>query len=171
MESIYLAGDCFWCTEAIFKSLKGVTRVIPGYIGGETSEPTYNAVCSGHSGHAEAVECYFDEKIISLNDILEVFFATHDPTQLNRQGNDVGTQYRSAIFCKNNDQKAKVENFIKELQGNYEKPIVTEVTINNDFFHAENYHIDYYNKNKNVPYCQLVIKPKLYKFQQKYKKN
>ena len=171
MQSIYLGGGCFWCTEAIFKMVKGVNNVLPGYIGGNIINPSYQEVCSGESGHAEAVECVFNETIIDLKEVLDIFFSTHDPTQLNRQGNDVGTQYRSAIFCKNNDQKAKVENFIKELQGSYEKPIVTEVTINNDFFHAENYHIDYYNKNKNVPYCQLVIKPKLYKFQQKYKKN
>ena len=127
MQSIYLAGGCFWCTEAIFKSLKGVTKVMPGYIGGETSEPTYNIVCSGNSGHAEAVECYFDEKIISLNDILEVFFATHDPTQLNRQGNDIGTQYRSAIFCSSKTQKAEVESFIKSINPDYDNKIVTEV--------------------------------------------
>jgi peptide-methionine (S)-S-oxide reductase len=163
MQSIYLAGGCFWCTEAIFKSLKGVTNVMPGYIGGETSDPTYNIVCTGHSGHAEAIECYFDERIIGLNDILEIFFVTHDPTQLNRQGNDIGTQYRSAIFCSSKSQKAEVESFIKSINPNYDNKIVTEVHDNKTFYKAEEYHCDYYKKNINAPYCEIIIKPKLLK--------
>ncbi len=171
MQSIYLAGGCFWCTEAIFKSLKGVTKVMPGYIGGKISEPTYNIVCSGNSGHAEAIECYFDEKIISLNDILEVFFATHDPTQLNRQGNDIGTQYRSAIFCSSETQRVEVESFIDSIKQYYNNKIVTEVHYNKTFYEAEEYHCDYFRKNINAPYCEIIIKPKLLKLKSTHGKN
>ncbi len=169
MQSIYLASGCFWCTEAIFNSLKGVTKVIPGYIGGETPNPTYDIVCSGGSGHAEAVECSFDEKVISLKDILEVFFSTHDPTQLNRQGNDIGTQYRSAIFCTSKSQKDIVEAFINSIQLNYDKKILTEIKHNQTFFIAEDYHINYFKKNITAPYCEIIIKPKLSKLKLLYK--
>ena len=171
MQSIYLGGGCFWCTEAIFKMVKGVEKVTPGYIGGNTSNPTYEEVCSGNSGHAEAIECIFNEDLISIKDILNIFFSTHDPTQLNKQGNDVGSQYRSAVFCKNNNQKVTVENFINEIQSFYQKKIVTEVILNSNFFKAEVYHIDYYRKNTNAPYCQFVIKPKLEKFKLKFQRN
>ena len=163
MQSIYLAGGCFWCTEAIFNYLSGVKKVVPGYIGGETDNPTYNEVCRGGTGHAEAIECNFDEKIISLNDILEVFFSTHDPTQLNRQGNDIGTQYRSAIFCTSKKQKDEVEGFINIIRLNYEKKIVTEINNKSPFFIAEDYHLNYFKNNRNAPYCQIIIKPKLSK--------
>ena len=169
MESIYLGGGCFWCTEAIYKIVKGVEKVTPGYIGGKTNNPTYKEVCAGNTGHAEVIECIFDEKIINLHEILEIFFATHDPTQLNRQGNDIGTQYRSSVFCINNKQKEIVEIFIKELNHLYDNKIVTEVSVNNSFFCAENYHLDYYNKNSGAGYCQIIIKPKILKFSQKFK--
>ncbi len=164
MQSIYLAGGCFWCTEAIFNQVKGINKIIPGYIGGKTPNPTYNMICNGNTGHAEAIECNFDEKIISLDDILEIFFSTHDPTQLNGQGNDIGTQYRSAIFCSTKLQKNKVDKFINSIQSNYVKKIVTEVKYGETFFKAEEYHFDYFKKNSNAPYCEIVIKPKLEKF-------
>ena len=163
MQSIYLAGGCFWCTEAIFNRIKGIKNILPGYIGGKIPHPTYNMVCSGDTGHAEAIECKFDEKIISLNDILEIFFSTHDPTQLNGQGNDIGTQYRSAIFCTSKLQKNNVDKFIRSIQSNYVKKIVTEVKYGEIFFKAEEYHIDYFEKNSNAPYCDIIIKPKLAK--------
>lgn len=169
MESIYLGGGCFWCTEAVFKIVRGVEKVTPGYIGGKTKNPTYKEVCAGNSGHAEVIECIFDEKIINLNEILEIFFATHDPTQLNRQGNDIGTHYRSSVFCINNKQKEFVEDFIKKINHLYDNKIVTEVSLNNAFFCAEDYHLDYYSKNHNAGYCQVIIKPKLLKFSQKFK--
>ena len=169
MESIYLGGGCFWCTEAIYKIVKGVEKVTPGYIGGKTKNPTYQEVCAGNSGHAEVIECIFDEKIINLTEILEIFFATHDPTQLNRQGNDIGKHYRSSVFCINNNQKEFVEDFIKEIKHLYDNKIVTEVSLNNTFFCAENYHFDYYNKNSDAGYCQVIIKPKLLKLSQKFK--
>ena len=163
MQSIYLAGGCFWCTEAIFNQVKGISKIVPGYIGGKTPNPTYNMICTGNTGHAEAIECSFDEKIISLNDILEIFFSTHDPTQLNRQGNDVGTQYRSAIFCSSKLQKNLVDKFIDSIQENYANKIVTEVKYGEIFFKAEEYHFDYFKKNSNAPYCEIIIKPKLEK--------
>jgi peptide-methionine (S)-S-oxide reductase len=163
MQSIYLAGGCFWCTEAIFNQVKGINKIIPGYIGGKTPNPTYNMICNGNTGHAEAIECNFDEKVISLDDILEIFFSTHDPTQLNGQGNDIGTQYRSAIFCSTKLQKNKVDKFINSIQSNYVKKIVTEVKYGETFFKAEEYHFDYFKKNSNAPYCEIVIKPKLEK--------
>ena len=163
MQSIYLAGGCFWCTEAIFNQVKGINKIIPGYIGGKTLNPTYNMICNGNTGHAEAIECNFDEKIISLDDILDIFFSTHDPTQLNGQGNDIGTQYRSAIFCSTKLQKNEVDKFINRIQSNYVKKIVTEVKYGETFFKAEEYHFDYFKKNSNAPYCEIVIKPKLEK--------
>ena len=164
MQSIYLGGGCFWCTEAIFNIVKGIDKVIPGYMGGEKDNPTYQEVCSGETGHAEVIQCIFDEKIISLKHVLTVFFSTHDPTQLNRQGNDIGTQYRSIIFCANKKEKEIVESFIESIRHKYDKNIVTKVEINNKFFKAESYHLDYFNRNSNTPYCQIIIKPKLLKF-------
>ena len=163
MQSIYLAGGCFWCTEAIFNRIKGIKNILPGYIGGKIPHPTYNMVCSGDTGHAEAIECKFDEKIISLNDILEIFFSTHDPTQLNGQGNDIGTQYRSAIFCTSKLQKNNVDKFIHSIQPNYVNKIVTEVKYGEIFFKAEEYHFNYFKNNPNAPYCEIIIKPKLAK--------
>ena len=169
MQSIYLGGGCFWCTEAIFKKVKGVKSVTPGYIGGRTNNPTYEEVCNGNTGHVEVIECNFDDKYIGLNDILNIFFSTHDPTQLNRQGNDIGTQYKSAIFCTNESQKIQVEDFIKSIEHLFSKKIVTQVSLSNNFFKAEDYHLNYYNLNMNAPYCQIIIKPKLLKFTEKFK--
>tara|TARA_Y100001970_G_C14208695_1_gene845623 strand:- start:1221 stop:1685 length:465 start_codon:yes stop_codon:yes gene_type:complete len=147
----------------------GVEKVVPGYIGGITKNPTYQEICKGHTGHAEAILCSYDEKKIILEDILDIFFSTHDPTQLNRQGNDIGTQYRSAIFCINNKQKSIVNSFIDGINHLHDNKIVTEVEINNNFFVAENYHFDYFNRNSENAYCQVVINPKLLKFKNKYK--
>ena len=169
MQSIYLGGGCFWCTEAIFKKVKGVKSVTPGYIGGRTNNPTYEEVCNGNTGHVEVIECNFDDKYIGLNDILNIFFSTHDPTQLNRQGNDIGTQYKSAIFCTNESQKIRVEDFIKSIEHLFSKRIVTQVSLSNNFFKAEDYHFNYYNLNMNAPYCQIIIKPKLLKFTEQFK--
>ncbi len=171
IELIVLGGGCFWCTEAVFKILKGVVSVEPGYSGGLTENPTYEDVCISNTGHAEVIKIEYDPKIISLEDILTVFFATHDPTTKNRQGNDVGEQYRSIILYNTENQKEISEKFIKELNksDNDGKPIVTQVKPLDRFYPAENYHKDYYEKNKNQPYCQVVINPKLKKVQEKFK--
>ena len=162
-ETITLAGGCFWCIEAIFEELRGVEKVISGYSGGNLANPSYKAVCSGKTGHAEAVQITFDKSKISLNELLEVFFALHDPTTLNRQGADVGTQYRSAIFYHNDVQRLTAENTVKTLNDNkaFENPILTEVTAYSKFYEAENYHQEYYELNKEQPYCKAVIKPKM----------
>lgn len=169
-ESIIFAGGCFWCTEAVFKSLKGISAVTPGYIGGQISDPTYEKVISGNTGHAEAVKIEYDPSIISFNDLLTVFFNVHDPTTLNRQGNDVGSQYRSAIFYSDETQKTEAEKFIRELTDAraYDKPIVTEVKSAEPFYPAEEYHRDYYARNANMPYCELVIAPKMQKLQERF---
>ena len=164
-SKIYLAGGCFWCTEAIFTRVEGVKKVIPGYIGGNIKNPSYKEVCSGITGHAEAISLEFDKNIISLDKLLLIFFQTHDPTQLNRQGNDFGTQYRSAIFYTDIKQKKITENIIKKLsQSIYKnKEIVTKIELAKDFFEAEKEHINYYDLNSNQPYCQVVINPKIQK--------
>ena len=164
-SKIYLAGGCFWCTEAIFNRVEGVKKVIPGYIGGNVKNPSYKEVCSGKTGHAEAISIEFDKTIISLDKLLLIFFQTHDPTQLNRQGNDFGTQYRSAIFYTDIKQKKITENIIKKLsQSIYKnKEIVTKIELAKDFFEAEKEHINYYDLNSNQPYCQVVINPKIQK--------
>jgi peptide-methionine (S)-S-oxide reductase len=169
---------CFWCTEAIFEQLGGVAKVTSGYMGGTTDNPTYEEVCSGETGHAECVQVVYDPSKVSYDDLLQVFFQVHDPTSLNRQGADVGTQYRSAIFYHTPAQKEKAEYYKKEVDksGAYEKPIVTEVTAASKFYPAEDYHQEYYQNNKNTnPYCSIVIRPKLEKFQkvfaQKLKSN
>ncbi|HEV8284289.1 MAG TPA: peptide-methionine (S)-S-oxide reductase MsrA [Chitinophagaceae bacterium] len=163
---------CFWCTEAIFKELNGVISVTPGYAGGITENPTYKEVCSGNTGHAECAQIVYDPSKISYDELLEVFWEVHDPTTLNRQGADVGTQYRSAIFYHNDEQKRLAEKYKTELDrsGAYDKPIVTEITKLDKFYPAENYHHDYYeyNKDKN-PYCSIVIRPKLEKFRKVFK--
>jgi len=163
-------NGCFWCTEAIFQRLKGVKEVIPGYTGGEVKNPTYNEVCNGTTGHAEAIQITYDPQIISFRELLDVFFYTHDPTTLNRQGADIGTQYRSAIFYHNENQRKDAENIIKQLEAEnvYDDKIVTEVTKFSVYYLAENYHKDYYNNNKNQGYCRAVINPKLDKFVKKY---
>lgn len=159
---------CFWCTEAIFRELKGVLRVTSGYSGGTKPNPTYKEVCSGETGHAECVQVVYEPDKISFDELLQVFFEVHDPTSLNRQGADVGTQYRSAIFYHNPEQKEKAEYYKNELNksGAYNKPIVTEITPFSKFYPAEDYHQDYYANNKNTnPYCSIVIRPKLDKFE------
>lgn len=163
-------NGCFWCTEAIFQQLKGVETVLPGYTGGTVKNPSYREVCNGTTGHAEAIQITYDPKVISYRELLDVFFYTHDPTTLNRQGADVGTQYRSAIFYHNKEQEADAKNIIAQLteEGVYNNPIVTEVTAIDVFYNAEDYHVNYYNNNKNQGYCRAVINPKLDKFMKKY---
>lgn len=170
IQTAILAGGCFWCTEALLKSLKGVVSLMPGYTGGQTENPTYLQVCDGNTGHAESVAIEFDPNLISFSDLLSVFFNTYDPTTLNRQGNDIGTQYRSAIFYTTPEQKEEAEALIKELNEAkaYDNPVVTEVVPLTKFYPAENYHHDYYEKNKDKNYCQIVIAPKLAKLQEKY---
>lgn len=165
-----LAGGCFWCLEAVFEDLKGVISVMPGYAGGRKDEPTYEEVSSGNTGHAEVIKIEFDPSIISYRDLLAIFFDIHDPTSLNRQGNDVGEQYRSAIFWTNEFQKKEAKDFIKELAsgGNYEKPIVTEIEPLDKFWTAEEYHKHYFKNNPKEPYCSLVIVPKIKKVREKY---
>lgn len=171
IETATLANGCFWCTEAIFQRLKGVESVTSGFSGGNIKNPAYREVIIGRTGHAEAIEIKFDATIISFQEILDVFFSTHDPTTLNRQGYDVGTQYRSAIFYHSEEQKNIAENFIKELTNAkvFDAKIVTEVTEFTSFYKAEDYHQDYYNNNKTQGYCIAVINPKLEKFIKKYK--
>jgi peptide-methionine (S)-S-oxide reductase len=166
-ETATFGTGCFWCTEAIFKELEGVISVMPGYSGGHTVNPTYKEVCSGETDHAECTQIVYDPTKISYDELLEVFFKVHDPTSLNRQGNDVGTQYRSVIFYHSDEQKRLAEKYKTELDrsGAYDKPLVTQVAPLEKFYPAENYHHDYYeyNKDKN-PYCAVVIRPKLEKF-------
>lgn len=162
-------GGCFWCTEAVFSELRGVTSVMPGYAGGTIKSPTYEQVCTGQTGHAEVIRIAYDPAQIAFNDLLTVFFATHDPTTLNRQGNDVGTQYRSAIFYTTDDQERDARKFIKQLDaGGIGRPIVTEVAPLDMFYPAEDYHKDYFKKNASAPYCQLIIEPKVQKLQEKF---
>jgi peptide-methionine (S)-S-oxide reductase len=168
METITLAGGCFWCTEAIFASLKGVEKVMPGYSGGTVENPSYEEVSSGSSGHAESVQISFDPDVIPLSKLLYVFFKLHDPTTLNRQGADVGLQYRSAIFYTDEDQKKAAMEAITEIQKEYKDPVVTEVTKFTNFFPAEEYHREYYFKNHNMPYCRLVIDPKIQKLKKEF---
>jgi len=171
LEIATLANGCFWCTEAIFQRLNGVEKVTSGYSGGKVKNPTYNDVTSGETGHAEVIQIQFNPSVITFQEILDVFFATHDPTTLNRQGYDVGTQYRSAIFYHSTAQKEVAEAFIKALTDAkvFDKKIVTEVTAFEAFYEAEAYHQNYYNNNKNQGYCVAVINPKLDKFIKKYK--
>lgn len=188
-QIIVFGGGCFWCTEAVFKMLKGVISVTPGYSGGHKenlprpegpgSRPasvglgtTYEEVSGGETGHAEVIKIKYDEEKISFRDLLTVFFATHDPTTPNRQGNDVGAQYRSIILYTTEEQKREAEEFIKELNesGQEGKEIVTELKLLDKFYEAENYHKDYYERNKNAPYCQVIINPKLKKVQEQFTK-
>jgi peptide-methionine (S)-S-oxide reductase len=162
---------CFWCTEAIFQELEGVEKVTSGYGGGHVANPTYKEVCTGNTGHAECIQVVYDPKKITYDELLEVFWQTHDPTTLNRQGNDVGTQYRSVIFYHNNEQKEKAEKYKVQLDksGAFDNPIVTEITPFTNFYAAENYHQDYYNQNGSQPYCNFVIRPKVEKFEKVFK--
>jgi peptide-methionine (S)-S-oxide reductase len=171
MEIATFAGGCFWCTEAIFLEIDGVEKVVSGYIGGKTLNPTYKDICSGETGHAEAIQITFDPKKVTYEDLLEVFFGTHDPTTLNRQGADIGTQYRSEIFYHSEVQKDKAENYISLIgrEKLYDKEIVTKVSKATVFYPAEEYHQNYYNQNAEQGYCQMVIAPKLEKLRKYYK--
>ena len=171
LELATFGNGCFWCTEAIFEQLKGVSKVESGYAGGEVKNPSYKEVCNGTTGHAEVIRLTYDPQVISFRELLDVFFDTHDPTTLNRQGADVGTQYRSAIFYHNDEQKADAEQMIADLKKEkvFDDAIVTEVTAINNYYVAETYHQDYYNNNKNQGYCRMVINPKLEKFVKKYR--
>jgi len=166
-------GDgCFWCTEAVFSMLKGVLKVTPGYAGGTVAKPTYQQVCGGTTGHAEVTKIDYYPSVISYSDLLDVFFHVHDPTTLNRQGNDIGEQYRSIILYMDNEQKASAERFINELNSSaeFKRPIVTEIKPLNIFYEAEGYHQSYYESNSGQPYCQGIIAPKLGKFRKRYLK-
>ncbi len=170
VETITLAGGCFWCLEAVYDEVKGVLSVDSGYSNGNVPNPSYKAVCTGLTGHAEVVQIKFDPNVISVRDILNVFFGIHDPTTLNRQGADVGTQYRSGIYYHTPEQKEIAENLIKELtaQKIFDNPIVTEVEAIKDFYIAEDYHQEYFVNNKFQPYCMAVISPKVNKFRKHY---
>lgn len=164
-ETATFANGCFWCSEAVFKRLKGIKSVLPGYSGGQVKNPSYEQVCSGRTGHAESIQIEFDPKVISFEKILDIFWRTHDPTTLNRQGNDVGTQYRSAIFYHDLKQKEIAEESRRELEneGVYKNPIVTEITPFNSFYVAEDYHKNYYDEHRDAPYCSYIIDPKVHK--------
>lgn len=170
LEVATFAGGCFWCTEAVFLELNGVKKVVSGYIGGNTVKPTYKDICNGDTGHAEAIEITFDPSQISFGELLEIFFATHDPTTLNRQGNDVGTQYRSEIFYHNPTQKQVSEDYIALMtsENTFGKPIVTKISAASKFYEAEDYHQNYYNQNKTQGYCSYVITPKIEKLKKMY---
>ena len=170
-EVATLAGGCFWCVEAVFDDLKGVESVESGYSGGRLPNPTYKQICTGATGHAEVIRITFDPSVISYREILDVFFTIHDPTTLNRQGNDVGTQYRSAIFYHSPEQKAIAEQTIKQLSADkvWRDPIVTQVVPEEPFYVAENYHQEYFRQHGYEPYCQAVVAPKMRKFRKKFK--
>ena len=170
-EVITLGGGCFWCTEAIFDELKGVKRVESGYSGGNVPDPTYEQVCTGTTGHAEVVQVTFDPQVISLNDILHIFFTVHDPTTINRQGPDVGTQYRSAIFYRSDEQKKVADEVMRDVEASriWNAPLVTKLEPFKAFYKAEDYHQSYYANNSNQPYCRVIIAPKVAKFREKYR--
>ena len=167
LESAVLGGGCFWCTEALFQMLPGVKSVTSGYAGGTTDNPTYRQVCSGTTGHAEVIRVEYDPKVVSYEKILATFWEAHDPTTLNRQGNDTGTQYRSIILYENEAQKAAAEKSKAEAQKHFSQPIVTEIVALKKFYKAEGYHQDYYRSNPDQPYCRLIIAPKVEKFEHK----
>lgn len=171
MEVATFAGGCFWCTEAVFLELKGVKTVVSGYIGGATINPTYKDICNGDTGHAEAIRITFDPNVIGYGELLEIFFATHDPTTLNRQGNDIGTQYRSEIFYSNENQKELAQAYIALMkrENTFGEPIVTVVSPATLFYQAEDYHQNYYNQNKLQGYCNYVITPKVEKLKKIFK--
>ena len=170
LEIAVLGAGCFWCVEAIFSELKGVDSVSPGYTGGTVKNPSYKEVCKGTTGHAEVAKIAFDPSIISFKEILEIFWRTHDPTTLNRQGNDIGTQYRSAIFYANEEQKKIAEFYKSELEESnaWPNPIVTEITLLGDFYEAEDYHHNYFSQNGEEMYCKFVIQPKVDKFKKAF---
>ena len=170
LETATLAAGCFWCVEAIFDDLEGVEDVVSGYSGGHTEDPTYQQVCSETTGHAEVVQIKFDPLVLSFADLLRIYFTVHDPTQLNRQGNDIGTSYRSAIFYHSDEQRRIAEEVIAEITAEaiYDRPIVTEVTPFDKFWPAEGYHQEYFANNPTQPYCAAVVAPKVAKFRQKF---
>lgn len=170
-EIATFGSGCFWCTEAIFERVKGVQKVISGYSGGITENPSYEEVCTGTTGHAECTQIYYDPTVVSYDELLEIFWKTHDPTTLNRQGNDVGTQYRSVIFYHNQEQKQKAEYYKNKLEAEkiWDKPIVTEITEFRKFYPAEDYHQNYYDNNPGQGYCAFVITPKIEKFEKIFK--
>ena len=170
LETATFGGGCFWCTEAVFQQLEGVEKVVSGYAGGRVENPTYRQVCNGSTGHAEVIQVTYDPAAISYRDLLDVFLQTHDPTTLNRQGADVGTQYRSIILYQNEAEKATAERAVAETEaaGIFDAPIVTEITSLDRFYAAEDYHQDYFNSNPYQPYCQVVINPKLGKFRKRF---
>ncbi len=170
MEKTTLGGGCFWCLEAVYSNLKGVEKAESGYSGGQQDDPTYEQICSGSTGHAEVVQITFDPALISFQDILDAFFDIHDPTTLNRQGNDIGTQYRSVIFYHTVEQRDKANDLLKKLEKSqiWENPIVTEISPLVKFYKAEKYHQDYFKLNASQPYCKIVIEPKVAKFKKKY---
>lgn len=163
-----LGGGCFWCLEAVYKDLKGVEKVVSGYAGGHVPQPSYQQVCTGRTGHAEVVQVHYDPQVISLEEILQVFFTIHDPTTPNRQGNDVGPQYRSIILFHDEAQRQVAEQALKEAQDLWSNPIVTEIEPLEVFYQAEEYHQDYFERNPYQPYCQVVIAPKVSKFRKQY---
>jgi peptide-methionine (S)-S-oxide reductase len=170
MEKATLGGGCFWCTEAVFGRVEGVEAVVPGYAGGEVANPTYEQVCGGDTGHAEVVQLSFDPQVISYEEILEIFFATHDPTTLNRQGNDVGTQYRSVVFTHDDGQERAAREIMDrfEAEDAFEAPVVTELEPLETFWPAEDYHHDYFARNGRQPYCMFVIAPKVAKMRKAF---
>jgi peptide-methionine (S)-S-oxide reductase len=170
LETVTFGSGCFWCTEAVFQNVRGVTSAVSGYSGGQTQNPTYEAICSGTTGHAEVIQVTYDPKEVAIEDLLRVFWRTHDPTTLNRQGHDVGTQYRSAIFYHNDKQREVAEAYKKQLDesGTFSAPIVTEISKFEKFYPAEQYHKEYYNLNPNQGYCQAIIRPKVEKFKKEF---
>lgn len=170
MEQATFGGGCFWCTEAVFQNLKGVTKVVSGYMGGQKENPTYKEICNGDTGHAEIIQIEYNEQEIRFEDLLLIFFKTHDPTTLNRQGNDAGTQYRSVVFYETAEQKAAAESMIDSLEKEmvFNRPIVTEITPISQFYSAEDYHQNYFNNNPDQGYCAYVIQPKLAKFTKEF---
>ena len=166
IEQATMGGGCFWCIDVLFQKLKGVQKVVSGYAGGNIKDPSYEVICSGKSGHAEVINVHFDPEVIAYRELLEIFFTVHDPTTLNKQGNDVGSQYRSIILCHNENQKIIAEEVMDEVgrAGIWDNPIVTDITVLDKFYPAEKYHQNYYNENSNQPYCQFVIAPKVAKF-------
>ena len=166
MEIAVFGAGCFWCIEAIFSQVEGIKDISVGYTGGHTKSPTYEEICKGNTGHAEVMRLEYDPTIVNYEDLLKIFWETHDPTTLNRQGNDIGTQYRSAIYYSNTEQKKIAENYKNQLERDkvFKSKIVTEISKLGTYYEAENYHQDYYSNNKNQPYCRYVIKPKIEKF-------
>ena len=169
MDRTIFAGGCFWCTEAIFAKVKGVIKVTSGYIGGELEHPSYEQICQGNTGHVEAVEIIFDKNVISYKKLLNIFFETHDPTQFDGQGNDIGSQYLSKVYFVNESQKVEAKEYIESIVNNYKSPIITQLLSEKTFYKAEEYHQNYFADNPGQPYCQVIIGPKLIKFNNIYK--